>query len=282
MAARRMHASLLAMGLCAAILFLLSAMQAPALSRRGGVPPNGDVVFHPALLELLYGGDAFLAANVEMARILTSGRVQEQESLGFFVRMHEGVSRLNPCHEDGYYIASAFLSSGGAVKPALKTLERAAKCRFWDEWTPFLLGVNQYFYARDPLAAVDSFKEGARRAPTAKVAKQFNTIAIATMAAQFDDVGVAIKYLVQEKEQAKDEALKAALAKRIVRLEGLAALRKAQADYESRFRKTLADPKDLLLSGTLKEFPADPLGIGYEFNEGRFELKQIVLNGQGK
>lgn len=278
----RLRGVLLAVGSLAAFFFLLAVARVPVVSSQAKAMANGDVVLHPAILKLLYGGDSFLAANVETARILTSGRLTDQESLGFFVRLHEGVSRLNPCHEDAYYMASAFLSSGGAVRPALDTLGRAAKCRFWDEWAAFMLGLNQHFFAHDPAAAVVSIREAALRAADPKVANHFNVLAINIQARQFDDAKAALRYLAQEKSRARDPALKEALEKRIGRLQGLVNLRQAQADYESRSKVALIDPADLLRTGVLKEFPVDPLGIGYEFSNGRFELKQFVLEGQRK
>lgn len=278
----RLRGVLLAVALVAAALFLVSVARVPVVSPQAKAMANGDVVLHPAILELLYGGDSFLAANVETARILTSGRLTDQDSLGFFVRLHEGISRLNPCHEDAYYMASAFLSSGGAVKPALDTLENAAKCRFWDEWAEFMLGLNQHFFAHDPAAAVASIREAARRASEPKVANYFNVLAINIQARQFDDAKTALRYLIQEKSRARDPALKEALDKRIGRLQGLVKLRQAQADYESRSKAGLNDPMELLRSGILKAFPVDPLGIGYEFSNGRFELKQFVLERQQK
>ena len=69
------------------------------------------------------------------------------------------------------------------------------------------------------------------------------------------------------------------LDKRIVRLQGLMALRAAQQRYEARFGQALTDPQALIDSGELNAFPDDPLRIGYEFAEGRFRLRELKIAG---
>jgi hypothetical protein len=69
------------------------------------------------------------------------------------------------------------------------------------------------------------------------------------------------------------------LDKRIERVEGLITLRDAQHTYEERTGKTLRQAEDLINTGILDEFPKDPMNWGYEFKNGRFELKQVKVAG---
>lgn len=266
--------------LCGLLLFAGAVSQVSGPRAGAAKPLNGDVVLHPALLLMLYGGDPFLAANVEAVRVTTSGRLEDQKSLGFFVRLHGSVARLNPCHEDNYYITSAFLPWGGAVAVADDIIEKAGRCRFWDPWPMFMFGFNRYFFARDSETAIAALKEASSRSK-GKEAAFFNTLSVSFRVATFDDTGAAKGYLAAEVARTKDPAFRHSLERRIKRIEGLSVLREAQAAYQKQFGRALGEPKELLTSGILKEFPKDPLGLGYDFRNGRFELKQVQMFPQG-
>lgn len=266
---------------CAAAVFIVAGKQLPADPRARAGGANNDIVLPPALLSMAYLGDAYLAANAEFVRITSSGRLADDTSIDFFARLHANVSRLNPCHEDNYYIASAFLSWGGATETTLSVLNQASRCRAWDPWPAFMLGFNQFFFVRDTAAAAESMREAARRA-SGKEATFFGTLAITLQAADFDDLGAALAYLRSEQSQTRDALLKEALARRVGRLEGLLALREAQQTFERKYGRPLRDPGDLLSSGLMAAYPKDPLGVGYEFRGGRFELRQAIKGPQRK
>lgn len=238
-------------------------------------PSDSELVLPPAMQLVVNFGDPYLAANVEVFRGLTSDRLAEEESLGFYVRLHRSITQLNSCHEDGFYMASAFLAPGGAVGPALDILNRGARCRYWDGWATFHLGINYFFFARDSAAAALAVEDAARRAVNTKNEAFFKGVSVAFKARTFDDVASAIEYLRAERKLAKDDSLRLALDKRIGRLQGLALLRDAQRRFEQRFGRPLREPAELLRSGDLKAFPIDPLGIGYRLVDGRFELQEI-------
>lgn len=269
-------------GLLAALgVFVLSVSHLPSGPQKA-LLTEGEVVLPPAVQWVIYGGDPYLAANMESARVLVSEGLDSQENLDFFVRLYRAIADLNSCHEDGMYLAAAFLPSGGAVKPAMEILDREARCRFWDPWASFHFGANLFFFAHDPGAAVTALQAAADRSRGDSNERFFQSVAIAVKARSFDDVGAAIQYLKAEQKRTHDQGLKLGLEKRIGRLQGLAVLRDAQKRFEERYRHRLDDPAALIQTGVIKGFPMDPLGLGYEFVDGRFELKELGGVARGK
>lgn len=238
---------------------------------------NGAVVLPPALQTILYFGDPYLAANIEASRILATGGDLRGEFADYYNRLHPTIAQLNPCHEDNYYIANAFLAWAGGVDPALQILKEATQCRFWDEVPPFFLGYNLYFFKHDYAGAKAFLFTAADRSTENKVG--FQKIGIMFGAADYPDTQAARNYLALQRDQAHDQKLRGMLEQRIARLDGLIGLREAQASFEKRFARKLENPMDLLTSGLLKQFPQDPMRLGYEFADGQFSLKEIKIQG---
>lgn len=158
-----------------------------------------------------------------------------------------------------------------------EVLRRASACRFWDEYPSFFYGFNKFFFERDVEAAAVYLEEAATRA-TANAAG-FRKFAIMLKAEQIQDEQLALDFLQFEYDQTSDLKLKAMLAKRVQRLQGLVALREAQRRFEEHFGQPLAAAEQLLERGLLVAFPEDPLNLGYEFVDGRFVLKKLKVAG---
>lgn len=75
---------------------------------------EGRVVIAAPVLLVLFGGDRFLAANLETMRLAATGMDLGQADTGYLVRAQQEVAKLNPCHEDNYYLANGLLTWGGA------------------------------------------------------------------------------------------------------------------------------------------------------------------------
>ncbi|HQR03993.1 MAG: hypothetical protein JSR19_05345 [Proteobacteria bacterium] len=241
-------------------------------------PPQampGSVVLPPTLQTVLYGGDPWLAADVEAARVLVTGGPVEGIAPDYFERLQLAVALLNPCHEDNYYVANALLTWGGTVDSALAILRGATDCRFWDEYPPFFLGYNLDFFKGAHRQAKQALFEAADRA--SNNAAVFRRIGILYEAETYPDLHAAQKYLVAERDEARDTRLKQLLDQRIGRLAGLIVLQDAQDAFERRFRRLLQAPQELITSGMLKEFPRDPVRLGYVFENGRFALKELKI-----
>ncbi|MBX9761485.1 MAG: hypothetical protein K2Y24_00415 [Pseudomonadaceae bacterium] len=238
---------------------------------------EGRVVIDAPVLILLFGGDRFLAANLETMRLASTGVDFGQADTGYLIRAQREVSELNPCHEDNYYLANGLLTWGGADREGSEVLRRASACRFWDEYPPFFYGFNKFFFERDVEAAASYLEEAASRA-TANAAG-FRKFAIMLKAEQIEDEQLAVDFLQAEHDQTTDPKLKAMLAKRVTRLQGLVVLRDAQRRYEALTGKPLTEPGQLIEHGLLAAFPEDPLNLGYELIDGRIVLKKLKVAG---
>lgn len=230
-----------------------------------------EVVLPAPAQVLLYFGDRFLAGNVEQIRAMALTGATSRKH--YLLRSHIAVSELHPCHEDNYWIGNASLSWGGAVDQGFILLDNATRCRFWDEWPPFFYGFNQNFFLGDVAEARRLVAIAASRSEHNKA--MFQTYSTMLAANKINNMGMALKMLEQERDQAEDEKLKERLSQRVIRLQGLITLRDAQTSYEKKFHKKLVNPKSLLDQGFLEKYPEDPLKVGYEFRDGAFHLKQI-------
>lgn len=238
---------------------------------------EGRVVIAAPVLLVLFGGDRFLAANLETMRLAATGVDWGQADTGYLVRAQQEVARLNPCHEDNYYLANGLLTWGGADREGTEVLRRAMKCRFWDELPAFFYGFNQAFFNKDVAEAGRAFELAAQRSTSN--AAGFRKFAIMLKTEQIQDERLALKFLQAERDKASDPKLKGMLSKRVQRLQGLVTLRQAQRRFEVQTGKQLANAEQLLEYGLLTAFPEDPLKLGYEFNDGRFVLKNLKFAG---
>lgn len=235
------------------------------------------VVFTAPIQILMTGGDRFFAANLESIRsAVVSNATEETEAL-YRIRAHRVVSQLNPCHEDNYYLGNALLTWGGAVSEGNELLLNASNCRYWDYVPPFFYGLNSYFFLKDTTAAQQFLNIAAQRSPENYAF--LKKTAIMLTAGQIADAKLALLYLQNEHDKTTDLDLRTMLQKRISRLEGLILLRDAQKKFEIKFARPLESPEDLVKKGILTQFPIDPLGLGYEYRNNAFELRQRKLAG---
>ncbi len=249
-------------------------------NQTGTHTPSGttaQVVIAAPVQVLLFGGDRYLAANIEAIRAAALGIENNKLRVNYRLRSHHTVSELNPCHEDNYYMGNALLTWGGLEEQGNIILKRASECRFWDELPPFLYGFNQYFFYRNLKSAQHYLEIAARR--SSKNTAVFRKLSVMLAVEQIDDTQMAVNFLREQTEKAADPKLKKMLEKRLRRLQGLLILRRAQKKYTAKFGKPLNSPDTLLKSGILEKLPQDPLGIGYELKDGTFRLRSVRFAG---
>lgn len=234
------------------------------------------VVISAPILMLLYGGDRFLAADLETMRLAATGIDNGQADSHYLIRAQRVVSELNPCHEDNYYLANGLLTWGGAVAEGNEILRRAMDCRFWDGIPPFFYGINRSFFGRDTDEAIHAFELAADRWP--ENAAALRKLAIMLRVESFADEQLALSYLVQQRDSSSDPKLHDMLSKRVVRLRGLIDLRAAQRRYE-KAHGALTDLQQLVVAHELPALPEDPLRLGYELRGSRIELKKLKIAG---
>lgn len=234
------------------------------------------VVIPAPLLIALHGGDRFLAADLETMRLAATGLDDRGVDTGYLVRAQREVARLNPCHEDNYYLANGLLTWGGAVEQGNEVLRAAVECRFWDEFPPFFYGINLSFFQRNNEEAARVLEIGAQRA-THNAAGMLK-LAVMLRAEQFANERLALNYLVQQRDSSTDPKLKDMLDKRVIRLQGLIDLREAQRHFEPK-HGPLANLEQLVKAGIIDSLPIDPLRLGYELRDGHIELKKLKIAG---
>ncbi|WP_068829206.1 hypothetical protein [Pseudomonas sp. BMS12] len=239
-------------------------------------PPQDRVVITAPVLLALYGGDRFLAANLETMRLAATGMQYGQTDTGYLVRAQQVVAQLNACHEDNYYMANGLLSWGGAVSEGNQVLRAAVRCRSWDFVPAFFYGVNLAFFQRDIPEAQRMLEIGAQR--SAENAAGLRKLAVVLQAKTFADEQLALNYLSQQRDGAHDPKLREMLDMRVVRLQGLISLREAQRSFESK-SGPLVRLEQLVESGLLSSIPEDPLRLGYELRDGQIILKKIKIAG---
>lgn len=234
------------------------------------------VVIPAPILVALHGGDRFLAADLETMRLAATGMDDRGVDTGYLVRAQREVARLNPCHEDNYYLANGLLTWGGAVEEGNEVLRAAVDCRFWDEFPPFFYGINLSFFQHNNEEAARVLEIGASR--STQNAAAMRKLAVMLRAEQFADERLALNYLTQQRDNASDPKLRDMLDKRVIRLQGLIALREAQRQYEKQ-HGPLQSLQQLVDQGIVDSLPNDPLRLGYELREGHIELKKLKIAG---
>jgi hypothetical protein len=235
------------------------------------------VVIAAPILLALYAGDRFLAANLETMRLAATGMQDGQSDTSYLVRAQQVVSELNACHEDNYYLANGLLTWGGAVSEGNQVMRAAVQCRTWDFVPAFFYGINLAFFQRDIAEAQRILELSAQRSPDN--AAGLRKLAVMLQAQEFADERLAMNYLIQQRDAASDPKLRDMLNQRVVRLQGLVALREAQREFETKKGAALSSLDQLVEHGFMSALPADPLRLGYELSNGRIVLKKIKVAG---
>ena len=271
------HSILSVAAVAAFALFQFAQQFRLPIAERITLQEINTVVIDAPIQVFMYAGDRFFAANVEAMRAAAVGTSEDAELIDYRIRARNLVSELNGCHEDNYYLANAILTWGGAVVEGNTALQKAVECRFWDEFPPFFLGFNYFFFNRDYDNAIKNIDIAAMRSDENRTPFQSISIAIATK--KLDSAKMAAAYLRAERDATKDQQLIEMLDRRLGRVEGLITLQEAQRRFEEQFERPLNAPDELLSSGILTAFPDDPLRLGYEFADNQFRLRTIKIGG---
>jgi hypothetical protein len=220
----------------------------------------------PAIVQIVMaGGDRYLAANIAVFRALVVGVGKlDNKSYEILAKVQTDAARMNPAHEDNYYISQAILPWAGEVKADLFIQEAATKSRTWDFFPAFFLGFDRYYFLRDPIEGAKSVEIAAQRTPE-------NHQSLTHMAARWsekgDDPREAIKLVTAMMEGTRDKELKKNLQSRITRLTGLATLRDAAKQFQQNNSRPIASLDELIKQGLISELPQDPLGDGYAIDK---------------
>lgn len=224
-----------------------------------------DIAINPVVQVMLAGGDRALAANLNTIRLIVLDVLNlDKRDYPILAKVHRDIAFLQPCQEDNYYVAQAFLPWIGEVASADEILKAAAECRGRDTMPGFFLAFNAFYFRKDFMEAGEWFAETAKRGDE----KQRDQLLY--MASKFyekgEDLNLAAAVIRGMGMNAANEQLKQFLLARALRVENLRDLRVAATAYTERFAKPLENLQLLVDSGVLVQIPVDPLGKGYDID----------------
>lgn len=230
---------------------------------RVGLEPEFSVRLPVPAQVLMSVGDRHLAANLSGFRVLVAETARMRpEDYAIQAQLQKDISRLNPAHEDNYYIAAAILPWGGQLEAAQSVLKRAADSRPFDYQPLFYYGFHLYHFYRNPAAGAEALLAGVPRARDPQ-----DQWALQSVAALWIERG----YLLGEAAGRVEAMANAAppggfrkyLAIRAARLRELDGLRKLAVKYEQTHGRRPVDLEELVRAGLLQHIPVDPLGVGF-------------------
>lgn len=254
-------------GLVLAALYWGSVGRLTAAKRQAVA--TGTLVKLPLFVEVaLAGGDRYFAANIGAVRAMVAS-VEEhangEAGLRVLAEIEQDVSRLNPGHEDNYYLAAAALTGTPLHAAGQWVLRRAIDARPFDFIPPFFYAVHRMHYDKDPA-------DGAHwmRLAAARSRDENNRMALEKTAARWvlkgQDPALAAALLDYMAQQARQGSLRDYIAKRAQQAHHLVALRQAVDAYVERFGRRPATLAELVSRGLLPRLPDDPLGQGYQLD----------------
>lgn len=191
-----------------------------------------DVVLPSTVQLLLSAGDPYLAANMNVFRVLiaTTEKVPPATAAAI-AKLQVQAAEFNPAHEDNYYLAAATLPWWGEVEAGNKVLVKATSARPHDPYPPFFLGFNYQYFLR-------SYRDGA--AALTQAAERLEgdqRLSLLYMASRWlekgEDLRGSLTIIQRMRDQAAPGPIKNSLAQRFVQLEDLIRMREIRAKHPS-------------------------------------------------
>jgi hypothetical protein len=257
----------------AALAFVIATRQL------GNHPPpvsdGGLMVVLPAHVQtLLAAGDRHLAANVGVFRVMAYPLdLLTAETTLVKAHIQEETSRLNPAHEDNYYLASATLEEKQLAPPLFKVLERATEARPFDVLPPLYLGLSYGFLLNDYVRGASYLQ----LASTREIGKdERNRMALEQLAAKWAARGVdpeaGLRFLEAMSRDARSQKMRAYFNERIRALRGVLDLRKAIQRFIDEKGRRPASLDELVTAGFLDQMPIPARGYAYALDENGMPL----------
>lgn len=231
----------------------------------------------------LSGGDRFLAANVDVFRVLTfSGIAPSPAKIHVQGQVQADAAWLNPAHEDNYYMATAVLPWNNEFQAGDTILARATDARPYDFAPPFFRGFNHFYFRHDPLTGAAYMKLAAER-----TAAEGNKQALEAMAIRWTEKGStpedALNLLLGMQRTTRSASVRSYLEERIDSLRALVRLREAAAQYRHQYGRSPLRLSDLVGAKLIQRIPADPPGRKFTLdNEGMPVLVPLTPVSQPK
>lgn len=244
----------------------------------------GTSVKLPTFVDVaLAGGDRYLAANISAVRAMVAfvePQAMTASGLQVIAALQKDVSRLNPGHEDNYYLAAASLVGTPAHKQGQWILRRAIDARPFDFLPPFLYAVNRMHHDHEVVNGAHWLQVAAARSPD-----EANRTAMEKISARWllkgPDPEMAAAVLDTMAQQARNDGLREHFSKRAQQARDIFALQQAMETYAGRFSRPAAALEDLVTARIMSGLPQDPFGNGYEIQNGSPAVRSVP-RGRGK
>lgn len=240
----------------------------PAANSDGGLM----VVLPAPVQTLLAAGDRYLAANVGVFRVMAYPLdLLTAETTLVKARIQEETSRLNPAHEDNYYMAAATLEDKDLAPPLFKVLERATEARPFDILPPLYLGLSHGFLLGDYMAGANRIHLAATRETDERNRAALERLA-GKWAARGVDPEAGLRFLEAMSREARSQKMRAYFNERIRAVRGLLELRGALQRFSDKKGRSPASLDELVTAGVLDELPIPAKGYAYALDENGMPL----------
>lgn len=175
----------------------------------------------------------------------------------------EAAARLNPYHEDIYYLAQAiFPWDAGVVQYANQILQYMGKYRYWDYKILFYLGFNYGYFLNMPDRAAVYFEKAAEKSGMPLYANLS-----AMLYTEAGKIELAIIMLENLKEKTTNLDIRKMYDERIAFLKGILYLERGVAEYRKRYSRLPKSLNELLVEGFITQLPEDPYGGEFFLDE---------------
>lgn len=221
----------------------------------------------------LYFGDRYLAANADffIAEMQVTSQLNEEE-MSVFSHYLSQANKLNPYHEEAYYVAAATLpwKKGGDLPACQDILLNASSARTWD-WLPlFLHGFNAFYFLKNYDLGAKSMLEAAKRSDDTN--KQALSILAGRLYAQAPS-DMAIHALKLMANSSQYQPLKQHLLARAEQVRRLLQIEEASSKFEQKHHVRPKHIQDLIKVGFLDHMPVDPMGGHFHISpEGKVQI----------
>lgn len=232
-----------------------------------------DMYITPPLIAqiAISGGDKFLAANIAVFRSLIAQPYGGNEkNYATQAIIQSDASRLNPAHEDNYYVAAAMLPWHDQTQAAQSILFSASQARPFDWMPPFFYAFNQYHFLQDPIGGAEWMRIASTHTEDVD-----NQIWLNKISATWISRGVnrenSYHLLLGMASEAHHKSLKKEILKRAEQLHNLIELDQASKEFLVEHGHYPASINDLLAT---KIIPKDPFNAEYFIDPfGRTQIK---------
>ena len=256
-----------------ALIFLLAAYAFSFLQvkdLRANLPPETKraqaLAVDPTILKIASGPFKGLVADylsIKAAVFLGGAWDSTEEDWEAVYTLFKQSLYLDPMFfQNAYYIQGLLSWRKGMQQRAVDLLKYHADYRYWDWESMFYVGFDYFYYLKDNASAAECMKISSERPAAPPIAASL-AVRLSYKAGQ---TLTAIAMLKTMYEQAQDEKLKEQYGKRLEAHLAAHVIEQAIEKYKTINGRPPHSLTDLVISGTIKELPENPLGTPFKYD----------------